>query len=89
MKRKKTTRSNRNNRLEEAVALLMQNQATFLARLSETDKELANLRRQTDERFARIETILLEHSRILLEVMRMLEALPEAVRQKIGFKPQK
>ena len=68
---------------------LMQQQAAFLERLSETDRELAQLRRQTDERFGRIETILLEHSRILSELMRMMEALPEAIREKIGFKPSR
>jgi hypothetical protein len=35
--------------------------------------------RRADERFARIEAILLEHGRIL-------QALPDAVREKIGFK---
>ena len=73
----------RNDRLEEAVALLIQNQASFLARLSEHE-----------ERFARIENLLLEHSRILFdhgrilaEMHQMLEVLPEAIREKIGFKP--
>ena len=98
MVRKKPERT---NHLEEAMVLLvqsqaalmqqqtalMQQQAAFLGRLSETDRELAQLRRQTDERFGRIEAILLEHSRILSELMRMMEALPGAIREKLGFKP--
>jgi hypothetical protein len=84
------------NRLEEAMAHLIQSQAAlaeqqtaFLARLSETDKELAELRRESialrrenAERFARIEAILLRHEQIL-------QGLPEAIREKIGFKPTK
>src|SRR5436190_21431906 len=73
-----------NGRLEEAIALLLQNQAAFLARASETDRVLAETQRsmdatqrRIDERFARIEALLLEHNRIL-------QALPERIREKIG-----
>ncbi len=68
--------------------MLIQNQAAFLARLSETD-------RISSERFGRIETdiatilrVLAEHGRMLAEHGRMLAALPEAVRDKIGFRTQ-
>lgn len=40
-----------NGRLEEAMALLIQNQAAFVAQLSRTDERIA----RSDERFARIE----------------------------------
>jgi hypothetical protein len=94
-------KSTANGRLEEALAALahehialmrnqtamMQNQTALLARIAqtdtriaETDTRLAELERVNSERFARIEALLLEHHR-------MLEALPEAVRVKIGFKP--
>lgn len=83
-----------NGRLEEAVATLIQNQVSFLARVSETDRRLADTERINSERFNRIEAILhehsrilAEHSRILAELFRMLEALPETLREKIGFKP--
>jgi hypothetical protein len=73
--------------LVQAQATLVQNQAAFLARASEIDARVAKIdvqmaetNRINSERFARIETILLEHSRILL-------ALPDAIRDKIGFKP--
>jgi hypothetical protein len=44
------------------------------------------LKRQSDERFARIEAEMAEIIRVLNEHSRMLERLPEAVRDKIGFK---
>lgn len=72
-------KSEKNGRLEEAIALLLQNQAHFLARMAEMD-------RISSERFARIESILIEHSRILAEHGEILERLPDAIREKIGFK---
>lgn len=124
MRTSKTTTA-RNDRLEEALSLLIQSQAalaqqhpSFLTRLAETDREMVELRRemvelrkrtdrevmelrkqtdrevmelrkQTDERFKRIEAVLLEHSHILAELRQMIEALPEAIRQKIGLRPSK
>jgi hypothetical protein len=73
--------------LNQAMATLVQNQAAFQAQIAESNARLAMLEaekietnRINSERFARIEAILLEHSRIL-------KALPEAIREKIGFKP--
>jgi hypothetical protein len=89
-----------NGRLEEALAILLvnqatlmqnqgaflQNQAAFQARAAETDLRIAEINarmaetnRRIEERFARIESILIEHSRIL-------QTLPDAIREKIGFK---
>jgi hypothetical protein len=89
-----------NGRLEQALETLIQNQATFVQnQMASVQNQTALLARLADaerasaERFARIEAILLdhsrilaEHSRILAEHSRMLQALPEAVREKIGFK---
>jgi len=69
-----------NGRLEEALATLIQNQAAFVTRMSEIDARVADMDRLNAERFARIEALLLEHNRIL-------QALPDAIREKIGFKP--
>lgn len=94
-------RRKRTDHLEEAMALLIQSQATllqqqtalvqqqtaFLERLSGTERELAALRRQTDERFARIEEELRTIRAILLRHEQILQGLPEAIREKIGFKP--
>src|SRR5262249_56002816 len=68
-----------NNRLEEAIAILIQNQSAFLARIADVD-------RVNSDRFARIESILLDHGRIRAEHTRILHSLPDAVRDKPGFK---
>jgi hypothetical protein len=91
--KKQTSTNSRNSRLEEAIALLINNQAAFVKQMSESEKDTAlvrremlelrresdQLRRESDERFRRIEAILLEHTRLL-------QALPETIREKIGFK---
>ena len=76
---KKTT-ANGHDRLEEAVALLIRIQASFLGRLADAE-------RASSERFARIEADISsilrvrgEHSRVLSEHSWLLEPLPEAVR---------
>ncbi len=75
-----------NGRLEDALVNLMQSQATliqnqeaFVARMAEIDARVAEMDRTNSARFARIEALLLEHNRIL-------QALPDAIRDKIGFK---
>jgi len=81
---------NGHSRLEEAMALLINNQAAFVARMAEAD-----------QRFARIEALLADHSRVLgehsrilaehsqafAEMTHLLQGLPEVIRDKIGFKP--
>ena len=61
--------------LAAAMTLLIQNQAAFVSHMRETQEEFARIARRFDE----IEAILLRHERILTE-------LPEAIRQKVGFK---
>jgi len=75
--------------LEEALATLIQNQAAFVARRSEIDARVAEMDRLNTERFARIEALLLEHNRIVQEHSRILQALPDAIRDKIGFQVPK
>jgi hypothetical protein len=75
-----------NGRLEEAMAMLIQNQAAFLARASDMDARLAETNRISAERFARIEERLNHIEAILLEHNRILQALPDVIREKIGFK---
>ncbi|TMQ30712.1 MAG: hypothetical protein E6K70_23760 [Planctomycetota bacterium] len=70
------------------MALLIQNQAAFVSRLAETDRIHAQFERETAERFARIEAQMAEIIRVLSEHGRLLERLPEAIRDKIGFKGQ-
>jgi hypothetical protein len=82
------------NSLVRAQTHLVEAQAAAQVQIARSSAEIAEVRRQqleyerlAAERFSRIETILLEHSRILAEHSRILQALPEAVRAKIGFKP--
>src|SRR5262249_39644160 len=72
--------------LKQSTAALNQAMATFLIRCAETDARIAKIeaeKAETDrissERFALIEAILRDR-------IRMMERLPEAVRDKIGFK---
>lgn len=88
------TKDLRNGALEQALATLIQNQASFVAQKAETDRYLAEMQRLNTERFQRIEAILLDHSRILAEhtktlqeLSEVLQALPDAVREKFGFRP--
>jgi hypothetical protein len=69
---------NGNNHLEEAMALLISNQAAFVEQIARTDRdrteqrqEFVEFRRETRERLSRIETILLQ--------------LPKAIKKEIGF----
>jgi hypothetical protein len=85
---RKGASENGHERLAEAMALLIQNQAAFLGRL-------ADIERATSERFGRIEKDMRAMQndmaailRVLSEHSRLLERLPEAVRDKIGFKGQ-
>ena len=72
--------------LQEAMALLIHNQAAFVSEMAEMNKrrdelaaQSARTAAQSERRFAAIERELHEIKRALLE-------LPEAIRQKIGFK---
>jgi hypothetical protein len=93
-------RQSRNGRLEDALATVLQTQASMQQNLSALQQtltsflaQMAELKADSDRRFARIEGILLdhtrilqEHSRILQEHGRILQALPYAILAKIGFK---
>lgn len=77
---------NKNGRLEEALVILINSQATLAGNQAAFLSQLAQLAARTDERFSRIESELAEIKAILLRHEHMLQALPEAVREKIGFK---
>lgn len=74
--------SSSNSNLEQAVTLLIQNQAAFLSQLVSINERFARIEERMDERFAKIEELLAEHHQILV-------GLPEAIRDKIGFKPRR
>ena len=71
----------KNHTLDEAMAALIQNQAAFVAELRETNaelretnREMVQLKRTSDERFARIESMLAG-----------LATLPDKVKEEIAF----
>jgi len=71
----------RNGQLESAVAVLINNQAHFLALASRIDSELAE-----------IKSILHRHEQMLTGLAGIAEAiknLPDAIREKIGFSSRK
>ena len=90
MQRKFRTAANVN--LAQAIALLIHNQAaflasqaTFLAEQDETNKRLAQTKEESDKRFARIEADLEEIKTVLRRHEQILSGLTDAIRQKIGF----
>ena len=79
-----------NNHLQEAMALLIRNQAAFVEQISRTDQERLALQRETeewrrksDERFARIEARLDELPKQIVQAV--LDQLPR-IKKEIGFK---
>jgi uncharacterized protein with von Willebrand factor type A (vWA) domain len=61
--------------LSAAVALLIQNQAAFVAHMRDTQDTFDKIKSEFDQ----IKAILVRHERILAD-------LPEAIRQRVGFK---
>lgn len=72
--------------MAQAQASLTQTQATFTQNQAAFLSRMAKIERATSERFARIEQDMTAIMRVLAEHSRLLERLPEAVRDKIGFK---
>ena len=79
--------SRRSTHLEEAIALLIQTQAAFVAQLAENSREIAESRRENDKRFSEINKKFTHIEAMLMRHERMLTDLPEVIRQKIGFQP--
>ena len=76
------TRRNGNGNLESAVSLLVNNQAALVAQHTAFLSHLTEDR----QRFARIESDLDQIKALLLQHDRILKDLPEAIREKMGFK---
>jgi hypothetical protein len=76
---------NHASQLEEALATLINSQATLAANQASFLAHFLAQTARTDERFSRIESELTEIKAILLRHEHMLQALPDAVRQKVGF----
>jgi hypothetical protein len=87
------TKRNGSGSLESAMVLLITNQTLFvnqmLALNGKLDERFARIDERfarIDERFARIEKELDVIKAILIKHEAILEKLPEAIRDKIGFK---
>ncbi|MBI4476162.1 MAG: hypothetical protein HY654_03255 [Acidobacteria bacterium] len=81
--------ASRNGTLQDAIALLVQNQAALVAQHTSFLTELRELAADSARRFATIEQELRQFEQIkaiLLRHEQILNELPEAIRQRIGFK---
>jgi hypothetical protein len=84
----------RNNHLEEAMALLIRNQAGFVEQIARNDQErlaLKEWQQKTETRLEKIEVRLVELSTVIehlpkIIVRDVLDKLPKAVKKEIGFK---
>jgi hypothetical protein len=87
----------RNNHLEEAMALLIRNQAAFVEQIARTDQERLEFRdwqrkteewqRKAEDRFDKIEQRLANIEASLIQLPKtILQQLPKAVKKEIGFK---
>jgi hypothetical protein len=74
-----------NGRLEEAMAELVRVQTSLVSNRAAFQANFLALTAQLNERFARIDTEFAEIRAILLRHEQILQSLPEAIRQKIGF----
>ena len=72
--------------LQEAIALLIHNQAEYVGQLAEMNKRHNKLELEARRQFARIEREMDEIKAVLREMHQTILQLPEAVRKKIGFK---
>ena len=83
----------RNNHLEEAMALLIRNQAAFVEQIARNDQERLALKEwqhkaevrfdRIEQRLASIEASLVQLPKTILQTI--LEQLPKAVKKEIGF----
>jgi len=77
----------KSSHLEEAIALLIHTQATFVSQLAEANKERAETSRENEKTVKEIREDIRQIKATLLRHERILSELPEAIRQKIGFQP--
>ena len=78
----------RNSKLEDALTQLVQSQAQLVLQnalfVSHLDEDRRRFSRIEQELFE-MKTLLLQHAHVLKNLVEMLNNLPEAIRQKIGF----
>ena len=74
------------NGLHQAMQQVLQTQSQMQQTTALLMKSQMETNARNEERFARIDKTLDEHTRILNYLVHLIEALPEAVREKIGYK---
>jgi len=90
---------NGNEDLKAAMALLLHNQAAFVSHIDDDRQRFAKIEKghsSLKKAHEEMRALLLQHNEILKrheqmlqefkELRKMIENLPEAIRQKIGFK---
>jgi hypothetical protein len=77
------------SKADERMARSDERMARSDERLARLEQELNQRFARIDERFARIDERFAHIEQVLGSVVRMIEALPDAVRDKIGFAPVK
>ena len=89
MAKKRTSRRN----LEDALATwinnqadLVSNQTQFLGAVAGIEAELAEFRRTVDGELPEIKRILIHQQKTIDDQQRTFDALPEAIREKVGSK---
>ena len=70
---------NGNENLAAAMTLLIHNQAQFVAEMVDLNRRYNELKEETARRLANIEALLIQHDQLL-------KNLPDAIKEKIGFK---
>jgi len=84
--------------MQQALAQMLQAQTTFMARMAESDKELAQLRRGSEAESERLRRRMDETDRLnaerfarveerLVQIEATLAELPRAVHRQFGFQP--
>lgn len=67
--------------LEAAVTALFQAQAQFVSEMANINCRYNELKEESDRRYSQIVALLMRHEELLMR-------LPDAIKDKIGFKPQ-
>ena len=67
--------------LETAVAALLQAQAQFVSEMANMNRRYNELKEESDRRYSQLIALLMQHEETL-------KRLPDAIKDKIGFKPQ-
>jgi hypothetical protein len=76
------TAAARGDRLEEAMSTMLSTQSTFLSRTAEMDREMGAMRRDLDD----MRNVMTGIAQQLAAVTKMIERLPDALKEKVGFR---